>query len=77
MAVLTVSDTLLRDVDRFAGEELSREEFVIEATEIHIRRKAWEQIRSWGRELTERGVTEQDINDAIKEVRVEMRGVGK
>ncbi|MDR2577183.1 MAG: hypothetical protein LBC70_00020 [Chitinispirillales bacterium] len=76
MAVLTVSDTLLRDVDRFAGEKLSREEFVGEATEIHIRRKAWEQIRSWGRELTASGVTEKDISEAIKEVRADKRNRG-
>jgi hypothetical protein len=76
MAVLTVSDTLLRDVDRFAGEELSREEFVIEATEIHIRRRALTELREMGHKLTASGVTEKDISEAIKEVRADKRNRG-
>jgi metal-responsive CopG/Arc/MetJ family transcriptional regulator len=68
MAVLTVSDDLLVEVDQSAQlEKISREEFVQKAIRIYLRLKRWEQIRGWGRALAEGGVTEEDIALAIRE----------
>jgi metal-responsive CopG/Arc/MetJ family transcriptional regulator len=66
MAVLTIEDDLMLEVDQFAQlDEVSREEFVQKATRIYLREKRWERIQEFGREMRERGVTEEDLQKSL------------
>jgi uncharacterized protein YjiS (DUF1127 family) len=78
MAVLTETLSLEKNtwdtIDRQAAEEkLSREEFVQKAIQIYERRKALEELRKMGRELSEIGITEKEVAEALKEVRAEKK----
>jgi metal-responsive CopG/Arc/MetJ family transcriptional regulator len=72
MAMLTVADDRLREVDEFAKkEERSRDEIVDEAIEVYLLKKEWERMRQWGRELAATGITEEDVREEIKKCREE------
>jgi len=83
MVVLTLNipckDETLRVIDEFAEkEERSREELVNEAIEVYLRRKRWDRIFADGSALATRyGITENDVNAAIAEVREEKKRGGK
>jgi predicted transcriptional regulator len=74
---LTVKDDKLRKVDEFARQEgLSREDIVDEAIDIYLRQKSSAVgCSAWGREMAERGFTEDEvmniINDEIHLMRAE------
>lgn len=76
MAVLT--ETLALDaetwesIDKQAFEEkVTREEFVQKAIRTYQRKKAWDRIKELGRDLKSAGITEEDIQKALIEVRDE------
>jgi metal-responsive CopG/Arc/MetJ family transcriptional regulator len=74
MAVLTVNDNLLREIDDSAQlEKVSREEFIQNAISVYQRQKAWERLQVFGAKMIERGITDEDVDEAIREVRAEMR----
>jgi metal-responsive CopG/Arc/MetJ family transcriptional regulator len=72
MATLTVADDRLREVDEYAKNEArSRDDIVNEAIEVYLRKKEWERIRQWGRELAATGITEEDVQEEIRRCREE------
>jgi|GEM_PF-4749873 len=78
MAVLTVNIPLDEDVWRNVGEEAkneatTREELVDKAVRIYIRTKALENLRNFGRELSAAGITEEDAQKALMEVKEDRR----
>jgi len=78
MATLTVADDRLLEVDEYAKEEeRSREDIVNEAITLYLRKKRWERLRQWGRELAATGITEEDVREEIKNCRRERRAACK
>jgi len=74
MAVLTVTDARFQAVEETAiRESRTREEIVDEAIDLYVRRKAWARLRAVGQEMVEAGITEEDVNEAFREVREEER----
>jgi len=72
MAVLTVTDERFQAVEETAiKESKTREEIVDEAIDLYMRRKAWVRIREFGRDLEASGVTEADVQRALREVQDE------
>jgi len=75
MAMLTVADDRLREVDEFAKkEERSRDEIVDEAIYLYLREKTLNAIRD---DIKKMGITEEDIFNEIKLYRKEKRQQGK
>jgi len=76
MAVLTVevTDDRIRAVEETAvRESKTREEVIDDAIDSYMMRKAWARLQELGREMREKGITEEDVNQAFQEVRAEER----
>jgi predicted transcriptional regulator len=75
MAVLTITDERLRAVDEFARiESRTRDDVVDEAIDKYLKRKSWDRLcTTIGEKMAARGITEEDINEAVREVRAEIR----
>ena len=80
MAVATVNISfntdILRQIDEIAKSEArTRSELIREAARIYIeRKKEWESIFAYGESIAAKyGITEEDINEEIKNYRKEKK----
>jgi metal-responsive CopG/Arc/MetJ family transcriptional regulator len=83
MAVLTVNDNLLREIDDSAQlEKVSREEFIQRAISGYLRTQTMERLRAEGctpqvMKMAKKYLTDEDfiqfMDEIVKEVRVEKR----
>ncbi|MDR2577262.1 MAG: hypothetical protein LBC70_00420 [Chitinispirillales bacterium] len=75
MAVLTVSDDIYQKVEKLVPNKLSREELINNLIDGYVRdREEFERLCSECKAMAElEGITDEDINSAIREVREEER----